>query len=258
MDYQFKMWSWFHYLYILSPFIIMAALWLILRKRSEKTKYIVGVVIGCLSLAILLMRNIEIYVTVGFHPEIIPLQICHFGNIAVFIALVFKNKTAGAMAWCLNMICAFSSLIVADSLAGYPTFFMMRAQAYFWGHLFIVLGALYAVLFKIVRIDKKSFLLAIGCTAVLLVPAMILNAYFINVMAATPPINYFYIFNYHGSPFEALYNLGTMYYYGWFSINYVYAAIIITIGIVGMTGFYYLQKLLQKFLFKPQKETNGP
>jgi len=96
--------------------------------------------------------------------------------------------------------------------------------------------------------------MGIGYTAIILIPAMIPNPYFINVMAATPPINYFYIFNYHGSPFEALYNLGTMYYYGWFSINYVYAAIIIAIGIVGMTGFYYLQKLLQKFLYEtPQK-----
>jgi len=38
--FQFQMWSPLHYIYMLSPFIIMAALWLVFRKRSEKIKYI--------------------------------------------------------------------------------------------------------------------------------------------------------------------------------------------------------------------------
>ena len=247
------MWSPFHFVYIASPFVIIAALWLILRKRSEKTRYIVGAVIGCISLSVLLMRNIDIFVREGFDPEIIPLQVCHFGNIAVFIALVFKNKTAGAVAWCLNLICAFCSLVVADSLAGYESFFMIRAQGYFWGHLFIVLGALYAVLFGIVKIDRKSFLIGVGCVFLLFIPSLILNAYFRNT-AVSDTINYFYIFDSHGIPFEVFYDLGVMRYYGWFSINYVYVAFIIAIGIAGMSGFYFLQRWLQKFIFKGRRQ----
>jgi len=76
-------------------------------------------------------------------------------------------------------------------------------------------------------------------------------------MEATPPINYFYIFNSHGIPFEMFYDLGEMHYYGWFSLNYVYTLIIIAIGVTGMTGFYFLQKWLQRFIFKePQRLTD--
>ncbi len=79
---------------MLAPILIMLALYFALRKASYKTRYIVGVVIGVVSLGILLMRNINIFLTVGFDPEIIPLQVCHFGNIMVFIALIFRSKIA--------------------------------------------------------------------------------------------------------------------------------------------------------------------
>ena len=129
----------------------------------------------------------------GLTPEIIPLQVCHFGNIMVFISLVFRSKIATSILWSLNLLAAFSSLIVADALEGYETVFCIRAQAYIWGHLFIVIGALYAVLLKIVRIDFKSFLWGIGVLVMLLIPAIILNSYFNDVLGFG--INYFYIYN---------------------------------------------------------------
>lgn len=66
---------------MLAPALIMTALYFLLRKRSDKVKYFVGVVIGIISLGILLLRNIDIYLSEGFCPGIIPLQVCHFGNI---------------------------------------------------------------------------------------------------------------------------------------------------------------------------------
>lgn len=41
---KFEMWSVWHYLLIIAPAVIIAALYFPLRKKSYKTKYIVGVV----------------------------------------------------------------------------------------------------------------------------------------------------------------------------------------------------------------------
>ncbi len=239
---KFEMWSMLHYLYILSPAIIITILFFVLRNRSEKTKYIVGAILGSISLLVLLIRNIDIANNMtSFSGEIIPLQVCHFGNIMGFIALVFRSKIAGCVLWNLNLIGAFASLVVADSLANYGSFWEIRAQAYFWGHLLIVLCALYMVVFKIVKFDKKSFLISLGALAVTLIPVFILNPYFRNILGQG--INYFYIFDSKGIPFEFLYNDAFTLTYGWFEINVVYSISLIVIGIAVMTGFYYLEKL---------------
>lgn len=237
---QFKMWSFGHILFILSPFIVLAVLYFALRNKSYKIRYAVGVVIGVISLLILIIRNIDILVNNGFDPEIIPLQVCHFGNIMVFISLVFRSKTATSIAWSLNMFAAFCSLIVADALQGYQTILCIRAQAYIWGHLFIVVGAVYAVMLKIVRIDFKSFLIGIGVIFALLIPAIILNSYFNDVKGYSA--NYFYIYNSKGVPFEFLY-IGERAQYGWFTINWIYTVSVTAIFTVIVYGIYNLQKL---------------
>ena len=89
---RWEMWSVWHILYIVSPIVLIFILWLALRKAPYKVRYAIGVVIGLVSLGILIMRNVDIYLNNGFDPEIIPLQVCHFGNIMVFIALVFRSK----------------------------------------------------------------------------------------------------------------------------------------------------------------------
>ncbi|MGN1060708.1 MAG: hypothetical protein ACI4QN_03155 [Candidatus Coproplasma sp.] len=237
---KFEMWSVWHYLLMIAPILIMTVLFLVLRKKSYKVRYIVGVIIGVISLCILLARNISMLLNEGFSPGVIPLQVCHFGNIMVFIALVFRSKTATSIAWCLNMIAAFSSLIVADDLAGYITILEVRPQAYIWGHIFIVVGALYAVIMKIVRIDLKSFFIGVGVLFALLIPAIILNSYFTDVCGYE--CNYFYIYNSEGVPFEPLY-IGERAQYGWFTINWIYTVLVIVIAFAVMFGFFLIQKL---------------
>ncbi|MGM9858364.1 MAG: hypothetical protein ACI311_03845 [Bacilli bacterium] len=237
---KFEMWSFGHILYILSPVIVMVALYFLLKNRSYKTKYIVGVVIGVLSLVVLITRNIDIFIRNGWDPEILPLQVCHFGNIMVFIALVFRSKIATSIVWSLNLLCAFASLVYADALVGYSTILCIRAQAYIWGHLLIVVGALYAVIFKIVRIDLKSFFYGMGVVFCLLIPAIILNSYFNDVLGYS--INYFYVYDSHGVPFEFLY-IGERAHYGWFTINWFYTLSVIIIFSGLMFGIYNIQKL---------------
>ena len=238
---KFEMWSVWHYLLMLAPVIIMTVIYLLLRKRSYKVRYIVGVVIGTISLGILLLRNIDIYVRTGFCPDIIPLQVCHFGNIMVFVALIFRSKTATSVVWCLNLIAAFGSLIFAEALEGYSTILAIRPQTYIWGHIFIVLGALYAVIMKIVRIDLKSFFCGIIVLLILLIPSIILNSYFNDVLGMA--CNYFYIYNPDGVPFGFLY-IGERAQYGWFTINWIYTVLVVALALVVMFAIYNIQKLL--------------
>lgn len=128
---MFEMWTAWHFVLMLAPIVAILILYFLLRKRSYKTRYIVGIVIGTISLAILLMRNIDIAVRQGFDPEIIPLQVCHFGNIMVFIALVFRSKTATSIAWTLNLLAAYASLVFADSLENYSNIWSIRDKRIF-------------------------------------------------------------------------------------------------------------------------------
>ena len=59
---KFEMWSIWHILYILSPIIIFIILYFGLRKASNKTKYVVGIIIGVISILIIVVRNIDIYI----------------------------------------------------------------------------------------------------------------------------------------------------------------------------------------------------
>jgi len=113
--------------------------------------------------------------------------------------------------------------------------------------MFIVLGAVYAVMFKIVRIDFRAFLRGILCVVILLIPAIVLNSYFRNVMGFD--INYFYVYDAHGIPFQMFFDLGKTYAYGWFHVNYVYTAIVLAMGIAGMTVMYFVQKGFQRLLY---------
>ena len=238
--------SWYHYLYMLSPFIIIALLYLIFNKKSEKTKYIVGVVIGVLSLGVLALRNVDIFIRNGFDPQIIPLQVCHFGNIVVFIALVFKSKIATAMAWTFNLIPAYSSLVVVDALTGYANIFTsIRAQAYIWGHLLIIVGAMYPVVLKTIKFDKKSFNISLAITAGLFAISIFLNTYFTDFLKRK--INYFYAYNSNGVPFKDFYNLGKPITIGsWFTVNLVYVAFLIVLGLVVIYLMYGASRLLYR------------
>ena len=242
---KFEFGSWWHGLYIIAPIIITLILYFLLRKRSYTTRYIIGVIIGIASLGVLIMRNVDIYMHNGFDPEIIPLQVCHFGNIMVFLALVFKSKTATAVSFSLNMIWAFVSHIEAQSLSHYNDVFSIRAQAYIWGHMLIVIGSLYAVLLKIVRIKWKDF--GFGCIVIiaLLIPSIIMNSYFNDFRAGEfNHINYFYIYDSEGVPFEFLYGIVDRSKYGWFTIDWVYTAGVFGIGLAIMFFIYSFHHLV--------------
>lgn len=52
---KFELWSIWHFLYIVSPFIILTIIYFLIRKKSDKTKNIVGYILGRISILILWM-----------------------------------------------------------------------------------------------------------------------------------------------------------------------------------------------------------
>ena len=92
---------------MLSPAIIFAGIYWFVRKASDKTKYIVGVVLGALSILILIVRNIDIFARDGWDLEVIPLQVCHIGSVISGLALITKRKWMISTAFCFHIMPAF-------------------------------------------------------------------------------------------------------------------------------------------------------
>lgn len=239
---KFEMWSIWHILYIFSPFIIFAILYLALRKCTDKTKNIVGYVLGGISLLILIVRNIDIFVRSGWDVEVIPLQVCHIGNIVTGLALIFKKRWLILTSFGFNMIPAILATVFANSLANYDTLFKIRAQSYVWGHIFIIVCALYALLIYLPKFERKDLYKSMGFVGSLALVAIICNSLFRHLFNWTP--NYFYLFNYNGTPLKFLYNVAPASRYGWFEINWLYTGVLLAVFIGVFIGMYHLAKLI--------------
>lgn len=239
---KFEMWSIGHILYMLSPFIILGLLMFAVRKSSEKTKYIVGIVMGAISILILVVRNIDIYIRSGWDLEVIPLQVCHIGSIIVGLALILKKKWLLLVSFCFNMIPAILAMVFADSLANYDTLLKIRPQTYIWGHIFIVVGALYGMFVYDNNFERKDLFKSLIFVGICLVFAILCNNTFRLWFGWEP--NYFYLFNYSGTPLKFLYNAVPASKYGWFEINWLYTLTLIAVFIAVYIGLYFVAKFI--------------
>ena len=241
---KFQMWSIMHFIYILSPFIIFSLIYFSIRKCSDKTKYIVGIIIGSLSIFSIALRNIDIFIRSGWNAEVIPLQVCHIGSIIVGLALILKKKWLLLVSFCFNIIPAILAMIFADSLANYDTILKIRAQSYIWGHILIVVGALYGIIIYNNNFNKKDLLRSLIFVASCLIVAIFCNSAFRLWFDWNP--NYFYLFDYSGTPLKFLYNALPTSEYGWFKINWLYTLSIIAVFIVAYLLLYFATKLISK------------
>lgn len=245
---KFEMWSIWHFLYLLSPFVIFFALYFLLRNKSDKVKNIVGYVLGGISVSILIIRNIDIFVRSGWGVEVIPLQVCHIGSLVAGIALIFKRKWLILTSFCFNMIPAFLAMVFADSLANYDTLLKIRPQTYVWGHIFIVVCALYGILMYRFKFNKKDLLFALAFVGSMAFVAIICNSLFRATLNWEP--NYFYLFNYKGTPLKFLYNALPTSVYGWFEINWFYTLVLLAVFVCVFIGLYFVARLISNRLFK--------
>ncbi len=245
---KFEMWSIWHILYIVSPFVIFLLIYSLVRNRRAKAINTVGYILGSISLLILIVRNVDIFIRSGWDLEVIPLQVCHIGSIVAGLALIFKRSWLTLTAFCFNTIPAILAMVFADSLVNYGSIFEIRAQAYVWGHIFIVVCALYALLIcrpKLIRYDLYKSMGFVGGMALI---ATVCNSLFRAAFNWTP--NYFYLFDYKGTPLKFLYDVFPPSRYGWFEINWFYSGVLLVVFIGVFIGMYHLAKLLVKVASK--------
>ena len=237
---KFEMWSVGHFLYILSSFVIFLIIYFLVKNKSKKTKNIVGYVLGAISLFIIIIRNVDIFIRSGWGVEVIPLQVCHIGSIITGLALIFKKKWLIAVSVCFNMIPAILAMIFADSLANYDTLLAIRPQAYIWGLIFIVVCALYGLLIHLPKFNKKDLVISLSFVGIMCVIAILCNSIFRVTLNWEP--NYFYLFNYKGTPLKFLYNALPTSTYGWFTINWFYTLTLILVFSIVFVILFYLSK----------------
>lgn len=239
---KFELWSIWHIIYICSPFVLFAPIWGAARHRSDKSKYLLGCILGSISILILIARNVDIFVRNGWDPEVIPLQVCHIGSIIAGLALILKKKWLILTAFCFNTIPAFLAMVFADALAGYDTLLKIRPQTYIWGHIFIIVCALYALLIYRPALDKGDLGRSLGFVGLMACAAILCNSLFRAAFAWEP--NYFYLFDYTGTPLKSLYTVFPSSVYGWFQINWFYTGVLSAVFIGAFLGMYQLSKYL--------------
>lgn len=242
----FKLWSFWHFLYMFLPFLIFYLIYLLVNKRSNKTKYIVGYILGFISIFILIIRNVDIYLRSGWDLEIIPLQVCHIGSIMAGLCLIFRKKWMFLTVFCFNMIPAFLAMLFADSLANYDTLLKIRPQTYIWGHIFIIVCALYALFIYRPKLYKKNLFQSLFFVGIMALLAIICNSLFRKLFVWES--NYFYLFNYKGTPLKFLYNVFPSSKYGWFEINWFYTIVLLLVFFCVFIGMYFIFKLIVKKL----------
>ena len=143
---------------------------------------------------------------------------------------------------------ALLAMIFADSLANYDTLLKIRPQTYVWGHTFIIVCALYGILVFLPKLTKKDLFYSLGFVGSAAVVAIICNSALRQIPDWEP--NYFYLFNYKGTPLKFLYNVLPASKYGWFEINWFYTITLMLVFAGVMVGFYFLAKLIVKGLKK--------
>lgn len=238
----FELWSLWHILYMVSPFIIFAIIYVLTKNKTNKTKDIVGYILGAISIIILIARNIDIYNRDGMGVEVIPLQACHVGSIVAGLALILRFKWLYLVAFCFNMIPAFLAMIFADSLANYDTILKLRPQTYIWGHIFIIVCALYGILVHKPKFNKKDLFKSLIFVSVVAIVAITCNSLFRELFEWEP--NYFYLFNYKGTPLKFLYEVFPSSVYGWFEINWFYTLTLLAFFIGVFIALYFIAKLI--------------
>jgi len=247
----FKLWSIWHILYLLSPAILFCGIFFLVKKRSERTKYIVGAVLGAISILIIVIRNVDIFVRNGWDLEVIPLQVCHIGSLVAGFALITKRKWLISTAFCFNLIPAFLAMVFADSLANYDTLLKIRPQTYVWGHIFIIVCALYGIFVLRPKLTKKDLYHSIIFVGSASVVAIICNSLFRATLGWKP--NYFYLYDYKGTPLKFLYNVLPSSSIGWFTINWFYTLTLFIVFVAVFIGLFVVARLVIDKLDKREK-----
>ena len=248
---KFEMWSFWHVIYMISPFIIFVGIYYFIRNKSKKEKENLGIILGVISILTLVVRNVDIFIRDGWDLEVIPLQVCHIGSLIAGLALITKKKWLISTAFCFNIIPAFLAMLFADALANYDTILKIRAQSYIWGHIFIIVCALYGVMVYLPKLTKKDLVKSLVFVGSMAIVAIICNSAFRAILGWES--NYFYLYTYEGTPLKFLYTVAPSLTIGWFTINLFYVVSLLSFFVLVFIVMFGLSNMTVK---KLSKETN--
>ncbi|WP_041058460.1 TMEM164 family acyltransferase [Jeotgalibacillus campisalis] len=243
----FEMWSPFHYLFIISPFLLVIGFAFLFKRCDEKTLRMTGIYLSLIGIALLIGRNIEIYFkTEQLNPEMIPLQICHLANFFLFFAFLLKNNVLFSTAFCFNLPAAFLSIVFADSLTNYSTILNWQGMAYIWGHALIVGVVLWAYFNGMIHLDFKILRRTVWVVTGMFFISIVVNNLFMKWMPGFTS-NYFYTtIPQSGTPLELLYNMGEKTTILGLQFNPIYILLLLCVGLSVVFLFYGLYLFLNK------------
>lgn len=249
----FRMWSFFHFIFIISPFVLAILLYIYTKNLKAETNRKIGIIFSIICIVLLLLRNIEIYINKGYiEPELFPFQICHFANFILLFAFLFKNKTMYTIAFCFNLPFAFLSILFANSLANYQTIISFRGAAYIFGHLLIVAIGLWAYFVDLVQIDMKSLSKGMVFLSVLFVLSVPLNNLFNSIMPGFS--NYFYSLKPEGgTPLELAFGWGREIEALGMKFNPIYLLVTLLFGLAIYYAFGGLGYFFKHYRFRKTK-----
>lgn len=236
----FDMWSVSHYLFILLPFVILSVLFILTRDRTREANRRTGIWLSVIAIIILVLRNIEIWIgkSYRFDIELVPLQICHFANFVLLIALLTNRQTWFNFALILNLPAAMVSIIFANSLTNYATIISFRGFAYIMGHALLVVIPLWLFMTGFVVLNHRIFKKTLALVGVLYLGSIILNN--LTYVLFGQYANYFYTMKPEkGTPLETFFDLGRVYQLNAFKVNPVYLLLTAILGFIVMVSVYF-------------------
>jgi len=242
------MWSFGHYLFLISPFLVTISYYFLFKNKTYKQKRMIGIITSIVMILLLLSRNIEIFVRKGYayDYELIPLQICHFANFVLLYAFIKDSKSVFGFALMFNLPAAFLSILFADSLENYDTILSFRGIAYIFGHMLIVSTTLWAFIEKFAVLDKKTYRNTLSITFVLFVLSVFVNNLFRIVNLGNS--NFFYAAKPQGgTPLETFFLWGQNIIIGnQFIINPIYLMMMFLTGLILISCMYLLFRGIEK------------
>ncbi|MEC9484378.1 MAG: hypothetical protein UMR38_00710 [Candidatus Izemoplasma sp.] len=227
----FMMWSPLHIFMIISPVLLIIILYQLTKDNGKEENRRVGIILSTILVGLLVLRNIEIWMNKGFsfHYELVPLQVCHFANIVLLYAFYKRNNTAFALAFTLNLIPAYLSVVFANGLENYTTIINFRGLAYILGHIGISVVTIWAYMVGFIQMTFKTYLKTLRTMLVLFFSGLIINNLFNSLL--NQPSNYFYTQHPEkGTPLEWFYEFGRMISIGAFDIHPIYLILLSIFG----------------------------
>lgn len=239
-DMTFSMWSFGHYLFLLSPFILTTIVTLITKNYSMNQKQRLGIGLSIVAVVVLLLRNLEIWIgnDFTFDVELVPLQVCHFANFVILIAFITKKQILFNFSLILNMPAAFVSILFANSLTNYSTILNFRGFAYIVGHALLVFIPIWAYNVGFIKLNMKTFIKTLKVFSLLYGLSIIINNLMYVFFGSYS--NYFYTLKPEsGTPLEMFFEFGQEgLMFEFFKFNPVYVILTGLFGLLFMFIFY--------------------